>query len=321
MSRNWRAYLARLALLSGMLLTVAWACSAQEIVGKRSRFNLGSKEGRVSAGLAGLGFAVVPSPYGEFLSFEGSNQSELSFFTAQVGGGVMPRRLAPLYLEGYVAYQDYAPDFVIEVDEDSVEIPLRWRSYSATGGVGWTFNLAEDFTFRPVLNVAVARFSNKTGLLDAGPGTVIDFITGEGLWAGGLGASALLEYRTRKPHREIDLVARYSFMELVPLGELSDVNASATASTLSGFARQRVPVKGWRAFGQPVRFVSDLGVSVYTGDQGDLLNLPWQARVGTGFELAHDRTRKIMPYRSRVMLRYVFGPSFGGLNLGIGFSF
>ena len=93
------------------------------------------------------------------------------------------------------------------------------------------------------------------------------------------------------------------------------------AETAAVLARLRVPIRGWNVFDAPVRSVYEASYAAFVGEQGELLDLPWLARVGTGLEFQTGGLARYAPPRVRVMLRYVFGEDVGALGVGAGIAF
>ena len=59
----------------------------------------------------------------------------------------------------------------------------------------------------------------------------------------------------------------------------------------------------------------------YSGDQGEVLDISWLARVGTGLELDISSTNIGLISRARATVYYVFGEDYSGVALGLGVSF
>ncbi|OSP56716.1 hypothetical protein BV911_01840 [Pseudoruegeria sp. SK021] len=280
-----------------------------------------SENGQVTAALAALGFAVVPNPYSSLLSVESTRKSDIRFRNGQLGGGRRLQSDRPLYFEGYVAFQNYAPEYssVDGASDDSADV--RWTSFSSTLGVGWEFPLLEGLVLRPTLDVALGRITSSADVSDDNE-DVTDYIAGDGMYAGGYGGALTLDYKYRAVDKEIDLILRTTAMRLVPLGDFSDVDVSANVATTAGVARLRRPIRGWSQFGGPVRSVYEASYAAYTGDQGEVLDIPWLARVGVGLEFETGHLARYAPSRTRVMFRVVSGDNgFTALTFGAGISF
>lgn len=277
-----------------------------------------TEKGQVTAALAALGFAVVPNPYSSLLTVETARDSNLKFRTGQLGGGKRFIEGSPLYLEGVVAFQYYEPEYatLTGLKDDGT---VRWTSLSSTFGAGWEFALAEGLALRPTVDVALGRVTSSADVEGAG---TKDYIAGDGMWAAGYGGALTLDYRLRAEDRWVDLVVRYTRMRLVPLGDYADVDASADVATTSTLARLRLPIRGWTQFGGPVRTVYEASYANYSGDQGEVLDIPWLARVGAGLEFETGLAARFAPSRAKVMFRIVKGANdFNALTVGAGISF
>lgn len=305
----------RASLLAAAVLALAGSASgAQEL-----DLDLSSREGQVVAALAASAYASVPSPYNSLLFLERTQQPDFGFRNLQFGGGRPLSGSSGLFLEGYVSAQDYEPEFAFANAPEAGEDGVRWRSVAATLGAGWDFDLAPGLSLRPVANASLGRIVSNAEVPsgDEAEGDV-DFIAGNGVTTGGYGGALLLEYRVRARTGDIDLRLRSSWMRLVPIGEDVGSGEQVDAATTAILARYREPIPGWNAWGGPVRQVYELTYAQYHGEQGDLLNLPWLARLGTGLEFETGWTRPYAPPRVRVMFRYIAGEDFGGFGIGAG---
>ncbi len=278
-----------------------------------------TEEGQVKTALSALGFAVVPQAFNSLLFYEVGQDNDLVFSNGQLGGGFNPIAGSRLFVEGIVSFQRYAPEYAIDGAEDD-DVDVRWRSFAGTAGVGYDFPVAPNLVFRPIANVAAGRITSNADV-DFEDGETRDFIAGDGVTAGGFGGSLALVYKTRTPAEDVDLRARYSRMLLQPLGDRSDVDVDADVETLAFLGRVRRPIPGLKLGGRQVRQVFEATYAAYLGDQGDVLEIPWLVRIGTGFELDLNTTERFRPRRVRMMLRYVRGESSGGLSLGAGLVF
>jgi hypothetical protein len=299
-------------------LSVAGPGQARDL----EKIDFSTRDGQVTAALAAAAFAAVPAPYNSLLFLERTRDADFNFRNAQIGGGYKPLQDSNFYIEGFIAGQDYQPDFVFGDDGSDFDRDVSWRSVMGTGGVGWSFDLAPGWSFRPTANFTLGQIISNDDVPDPDdPDEQQDFIAGDGVTVGGYGGSLALDYKVRTTVQEIDLRARYTRLNLVPLGDNSDSDSEVDAGTLAFLARLRLPINGWNMFGGPVRSVYEASYANFTGEQGELLDLPWLARVGTGLEFETGLKYRYAPQRVRVMLRYVFGEGFGAFGAGAGLVF
>lgn len=305
----------RLAACAALLALIGAPAAARDL----DSVDFTTESGQVTAALAAAAFAATPSPYNALLFLERTRQNDIKFRNAHLGAGIAPFAGSGFYVEGFVAAQDYAPQFSVQDSAGRLDRTVRWRSAAVTGGVGWSFEVAPETALRPTLIGSIGRMTSNSDIPDPDdPDGRVDFIADDGLTFAGYGASLALDHIRRREAYELDLRARVTGLRMVPLGDKSDVDADIDASTAAFVARLRLPIERWQMFGGPVRSVYEATYASYFGDQGDVLDLPWLARVGTGLEFETGSTARYAPPRVRVMLRYVFGEDFGGVSVGAG---
>ena len=72
----------------------------------------------------------------------------------------------------------------------------------------------------------------------------------------------------------------------------SSSHAQNITISTSVWAGARIPIENWRLLDRPVRSVWEASVTDYSGDQEEVLDISWLARVGTGLELDISGTSK-----------------------------
>jgi len=102
----------------------------------------------------------------------------------------------------------------------------------------------------------------------------------------------MLEYLNHQRAYDLDFRLRHSFMQLASIGGSADLNAKAQAIATTAWVRARVPIKGWRAFGNPVRSVWQASIASYSGEQGDALGIDWLGKISVGIELETKNTKE-----------------------------
>lgn len=276
--------------------------------------------------LALLGISAVPNETASalFLDTGASNDGDFDFRSGQLGGGFRVGRNFPLYLEGYIGYTRYNPEYFFSDSVSSSIIPSKWTGVSATGGIGWEFQLSEYWKFRPVANFTIGRIQSDSSiaaqvvsdLLE----TELDFLSDGGITAWGYGGSLMAVYNRKWASRhEWDIRARYTHLRLQPTSS-SDVVATANARSAVLWSRYRIPT-GFKVFGQPTRWVNDVSFSYLPGDQGVVLDTDWLAQIGFGFEIDVSETKVPVISQARVMVKATKGENLDGFSIGIGVSF
>jgi hypothetical protein len=109
-------------------------------------------------------------------------------------------------------------------------------------------------------------------------------------------------------------------MRLQSFGSTSElVTGHSNVQTLSGYARWRAPT-GVQLLDRPLRYVLESAVSVYFGDQRDVLGFTRLGSVGAGLELDTSARTRLFS-RARLVARYAFGDGVRGTAVGLAISF
>lgn len=316
-SCSWIAFGAALAWMGTLLPLCAQERSAVDVVG-------GTVEDRAAEALALFGLIAVPNDAASTISLDGAG-GNTDLLSIQTGGGFRLGEDIPIYLEGFAGYQRYDPVFVLSNGTDSAQTRARWNAIALTGGVGWEFDVTENFIIRPMVHLTLGRvFSDLelgTRFIGDAIGADLDFLIDGSLTAAGAGASLGALYERNTEDYEFELTGRLSHMELQTVGTSSDLDATSDVSVASFWTRYREPIDGWSAFGQPVRWVVDGSLGIYKGGPNEFPGLEWLAGVGLGLELDVSDTKLIFTQRARLMGRYYFGEKYRGFGLGVAISF
>lgn len=315
----------RIALAAAMVAAVAATPARAWEIEDLAGFSI---ERHAASALALFGITAVPNETASTLVLNTGTRpgGNSDFVAAQLGSGITVSKSFPLYLEGYIGYNRYVPEFVLTDGDERARFLPKWTTLAATGGIGWDFALTEHLVFRPVLDLTlgqivsdtafVAQFlANRWGIDDA------HFLRDGGLTAGGIGGSLMLAYDRRWPNDlEADWTLRYSDFYLKPIAGDRDVVGEANARSLVLWSRLRMPT-GSYAFGSPVRTVSEFSASWLPGDQGEILRTDWLAQVGFGLELDVSKTSIPLVSSGRMVFRYTRGEYLEGYGLGLAVSF
>lgn len=305
--------------LAGALLLAAPSAQAQEYDVDGGAKVLAGKA------LAVIGLGAIPSRSAQLVSLKGQNGNDDKFRSLQIGGGKTLSGDLPIYLEGYLGYQNYKSTFILSNGISDVSARANWDGLVGTGGIGWNFQLDPYWSVKPLVNFSVGQIKSDVTLSSAlAPseiGDAVNFLSDGKLTTGGYGAGILLEYKLREQTREIDFSLRQTYMHFKTIGSSSDLDASANALTTSAWVRARYPIGSWRVFNSPVRSVWQAGASAFDGSQSDVLGSVWLANVGVGLELGTENTGLPLLTRARLMVNYAFNSDFNGVAVGIGLSF
>lgn len=235
------------------------------------------------AALSALSASALRREGATTVSVVGANRDESEFFSTSIGGGTKFGEDSQFCGELQLAYQDYDPAFVLPgLQADLVDV--RWSSVALTGGLGWNHELNEKLTLRPIALASVGHVFG-TALIDqilpGGDGSDVSGLFDEGLFAGGLGAAVVVDYRGAAPGGDLVLRARQSWMRLRPLEDSADYNVTATASATNLFGKYSVPSPR----SGDLRGVVETSYTRFYGDQKETLRTGWLGTVGGGLEL------------------------------------
>jgi hypothetical protein len=233
----------------------------------------------------------------------------------------------PIYLEGTLGYSRYDPRFVFSGGEERREIPTKWNSFSATGGIGYDLPLTDDreLKIRPIFNFTLGHVATDAKLTQAFlnykfPDLDLDAIDGGAMNVYGLGGSIMLDWEHYRDDYEIDLELRYSNIQLRTFGSTTDgLRGESEANTAGIWARYRAPT-GYNLLARPLRYVLETSVTSYFGEQRGALGFNNLKSVGAGLEL--DTSAKMdLVSRARLVFRYIFGENVRGTSIGLAVSF
>jgi len=268
-----------------------------------------------------MGFTVFPDVTTSSLAIDNSKGEDTSLQQTTVGGGFTISDTFPLYLEGTAGYSRYQPTDLIDID-----IPLKWNSFSLSGGIGWDFPLTEnkELKLRPIFNFSLGRVESDASLL----GHYLKYKTDidlEFLHRGtmniyGLGGSVMLDWERYREDYEIDVELRYSYMQLRTFkSEYTSIEGASDANIISLWTRWRAPT-GLTLLNKPLRYVIEGSNTTFLGKQRGALGFNYLTTLGVGLEL-DSSNYPVFITRTRLIYRYTFGENVSGFALGLAMSF
>ena len=194
-------------------LTLGAACAFAPALALGQTFEPvgGNLQKRVNGVLALMGYMLTPDVTTGALSISNDATGNPDFGMTTLGGGFTVSRESPLYLEGTLGYARYDPTFIASNGQVEGSVAAKWDAYSATGGIGWDFPVAEGLVLRPIFNFSYGRVdSNVSATGQTESGAELDFLHNGRLNSYGLGGSLVLDYERHRPGNEIDAELRYT---------------------------------------------------------------------------------------------------------------
>lgn len=301
------------------LLGVVMVCIAQSAHAGDSLL-----QQQVNAALSLMTFTVTPDVTASNLSINDSNGDSSDLLLTQLGGGATMSDGFPIYLEGNLGFSRYDPQFVASQGEQSKTFPAKWNTVSASGGVGWDFDLSDHWVIRPIANLSLGTVASDLRIadwvLEHKTNKELAFLENGRLNAYGLGGSLMLDYELFSSQHDIDAEIRYSYIHLQSFGDTSEVvQGQADAENLSLYLRRRAPT-GLILLSRPLRYVLEGARTEYFGAQRGMLGFDALNSLGAGFELDSSQYDIIIS-RTRLVGRYMFGENTAGYSVGLAVSF
>ena len=281
----------------------------------------GDVQKRANAVLGLMGYMLTHDVTTGALSISNAATGNPDFRMTTLGDGITVREGSPLYLEGTLGYAQYDPTFIASDGVTQVSLATKWETYSATGGIGWNFPMADSLVLRPIFNFSYGRVdSHRSGSGQTASDDELGFLTNGKLEAYGAGGSLVLDYERYRPGNEVDIELRYTNIHLQSFGGSSTaVKGSANAQSLSLWSRWRAPT-GMAVLQRPLRYVLELAYTNFLGDLDSALGFNHLSSLGTGFELDTSAYGMVVT-RARVMARYHLGENVKGWSIGLGVNF
>jgi hypothetical protein len=303
----------------------AGACLVTTSVQAQARTVNGVSLKKIADGVLSLmGYSLTPDVTTGSLAISSEPTGNPDIDMTAIGGGFTVSAELPLYLEGTLGYSLYDPIFVVTEGQEERSVSTRWRTLSASGGIGWDFPIVENLKFRPILNLSLGRMTTDGSIagfvFEELTGDEIDFLKNGELSALGVGGTIMLDYERYRPENEIDIELRYTDINLESQSNSSvAVQGSSNAQSASLWARWRAPTR-MSALSKPIRYVLEVAHTEFLGDLRGVLGFTALSSVGVGLEL-DSSAHAVIVERTRLVLRYQFGGNVAGVSAGLAVSF
>ena len=281
-------------------------------------------EKRVHGVLSLMGYSLTPDVTTGSLAISDTKTANPAFNLTTLGGGFTLSKDTPLYLEGTAAFNRYDPTFVASDGVESRSLPVKWSSFSATGGIGWDFPITAELKFRPMLNFSIGQVASDVSVasrvLDRKTNYELDFLERGKLNAIGYGGSLMLDYEHYREDYEIDIELRYTQILLRTTNATADFAQGSAVSRSAGlWSRWRAPT-GLTLLDRPLRYVLEATHSRWMGDEAKVLGITYLTALGAGIEIDSSKY-PVWITRTRLVARYVFGSNVTGVSIGLACSF
>src|SRR5574344_898996 len=135
-------------------------------IGQDARAEDSLLQQQVNAALSLMTFTVTPDITASNLSINNGGGDTSDLLLTQLGGGATMSDGFPIYLEGNLGFSRYDPQFVITRGEETNTFPAKWNTLSASGGVGWDFDLSEHWVIRPIANISLGTVASDLRIAD-----------------------------------------------------------------------------------------------------------------------------------------------------------
>jgi Autotransporter beta-domain len=233
-----------------------------------------------------MGYSLTPDVTTGSLAISSEPTGNPDIDMIAIGGGFTWSAELPLYLEGTVGRSLYDPIFLVSEGQEERSVSTKWRTTSATGGVGWDFPVVEDLKFRPIVNFSYGRVltdGSVAGFVyEELTNEEIEFLTGGTLNAIGVGGTVMLDYERYRPSNEVDVELRYTDIHLQSSSNSSAaVQGSSDAQSASLWARWRAPTR-MSALQRPIRYVLEVAHTEFLGDLRGVLGFTSLSSLGVG---------------------------------------
>ncbi|MCB9883396.1 MAG: hypothetical protein H6834_16540 [Planctomycetes bacterium] len=231
-----------------------------------------------------------------------------------------------LYVEGVVGYA--------RADEDANDlwqggfpgletaVDTSFTTLSGLGGIGVSFEVAEDLTVVPIVNVGVAHLENTTDY--GGPGASVTSALLDGLafnwdtWILSTGTALRTEWKhALSEEHELTLLGRYDLRWSESVGYDDRAQQFTVRNQLATVRADVTGPTGFEMFGQELGWRVDLGYRWFL--EGDLFGVHGYTQIGAALELD---TEDVLPLGSQVSLgaAVMLGSNFWGWSLGVSIS-
>lgn len=307
-------------------LLLAAGASAQTIDDIRDALRQSAEDTHFAKGLVGLVTASDELELsGGLIDLDDENGTEISIFSIPFQRTVPISKSGPrLYFEGAFGYSNtkqHAGDIYDGLDPMiATAVDTEWITFGGLAGAGVEFDVAEEVTLAPIVNVGVAYIENQTDY--SGPGAAITAAISDGIifnWdaiavSGGVALRAEWDHTIREGY-ELSVVGRYDLRWTESVETDDPAQEFSTRSQLATLRADVTGPTGVQLFQRDLNWRTTLGYRHFI--EGDLFDIKDYASIGGALEMPHTVLDSTLSLSAAIIV----GEDLIGYSVGLGLSF
>ena len=255
---------------------------------------------------------------------------DVSTLILPIGGRVpLGESTTKLYWETYLGYLDGEAElrnlFGNTPGLEDTAADSEWQAFSALGGLGLEFPVAERLTLTPLLNASISRVENNASYSGNGAGVAELLLDGILFnWnATFVGYGAGIRSDWKQPlgnDYDLELILRYDFMRLETTTSTDRAQDFSENSQRAVARLDFTGPTGIDAFGSPLRWRTKLAYRRFLSAAGEAIGFDDFIEVGAGLEFS---VLEKVPLLSQLSLSgsVIYGDNVRGWSFGVGVKF
>lgn len=308
---------------------LATGASAQTIDDIRDSLSNALEDTHFAKGLVGLVLASDELELsGGLLSVESGDSeddTDIRTFSLPFQRTIDIHKSGPrLYLEGAVGYSnaEQSASDIYDGADPMIETSIKtnWITYGALAGVGLEFDLGEEVTIAPIVNLGIARLENETDY--GGPGAAVSAAVLDGIafnWdavALSVGTALRAEWdHTISEGYELSIIGRYDLRWTDTIETDDDAQDFSTRSQIATLRGDVTGPTGMQLFERDLNWRTLLGFRHFV--EGDLFEIKDYVTIGGALEMPHT----VLDSTVSVNAALIVGEDLIGYSVGVGVSF
>ncbi|MCA9274246.1 MAG: hypothetical protein KDA31_14520 [Phycisphaerales bacterium] len=307
-------------------LLLATSASAQTLDDLRDSLSNALEDTHFAKGLVGL---VLTSDElelsGGLLAIDDGEDTDIRTFSLPFQRTVPVSESGPrLYFEGAIGYSN-AEQRVADIFDGAdpmleTSVETNWITLGALAGAGVEFDIGDEVTVAPILNVGIARLENETDY--AGPGAAASAVLLDGIafnWdavAVSYGAALRAEWgRTIREGYGLSVIGRYDVRWTDSIETDDDAQSFSTRAQIATVRGDVTGPTGLRLLERDLNWRTTLGYRHFV--EGDLFEIKDYVTVGGALEMPHTALDSTVSVNAALIL----GEDLVGYSVGVGLTF